>query len=54
MLLFFLGNRVLASSGLSSLLGALHLPGELLQLSQQTLVGETERLHLFSIGVHSF
>ena len=48
MLLFFLGNGVLAFSGLSRLLGALYLPGELLQLSQQTLVGETERLHLVS------
>ena len=51
MLLFFLGNSVLAFSGLSHLLRALYLPGELLQLSQQTLVGETERLHLVSIGV---
>ena len=32
-LLFFLGNGVLAFSGLSRLLGALHLPSELLQLS---------------------
>ena len=54
MLLFFLGNGVLAFSGLSHLLGALHLPGELLQLSQQTLVGETERLHLVGIGLQSF
>ena len=53
-LLFFLGNGVLAFSSLSRLLGALHLSGELLQLSQQTLVGETERLHLISIGVQSF
>ena len=51
MLLFFLGNGVLAFSGLSRLLGALYLPGELLQLSQQTLVGEMERLHLVGIGV---
>ena len=29
-LLFFLGNGVLAFSGLSRLLGVLHLPGELL------------------------
>ena len=41
--LFLLGNRVLAFSGLSCLMGALYLPGELLQLSQQALVGETER-----------
>ena len=51
MLLFLLGNGVLAFSGLSSLLGALYLSGELLQLSQQTLDGETERLHLVGIGV---
>ena len=31
--LFFSGNRVLAFSGLSGLLGALYFPGELLQLS---------------------
>ena len=54
MLLFFLGNGVLAFSGPSRLLGALHLPGELLQLSQQTLDGETERLHLVGISVQSF
>ena len=54
MLLFFLGNGVLAFSGLSRLLGALHLPGELLQFSQQMLVGETELLHLVGIGVQSF
>ena len=51
MLLFFFDNDVLAFSDLSRLLGALYLPGELLQLSQQTLVGETERLHLIGIGV---
>ena len=50
-LLFFLGNGVLAFLSLSRLLGALYLPDELLQLSQQTLVGETERLHLIGIGV---
>ena len=50
-LLFFLGNGVSAFSGLSCLLRALYFPGELLQLSQQTLVGETERLHLVNIGV---
>ena len=54
MLLFFLGNGILAFSGLPCLLGALHFPGELLQLSQQTLVGEMERLHLVGIGVQSF
>ena len=51
MLLFFLGNGVSAFSGLSRLLGALYFPGELIQLSQQTLVGETERLHLVDIGM---
>ena len=50
-LLFFLGNGVLAFSGLLRLLGALYLPSELLQLSQQTLVGEMERLHLVGISV---
>ena len=51
MLLFLWGNVVLASWGLSRLLRALHLSGELLQLSQQTLVGETEHLHLVVIGM---
>ena len=51
MLLFFLGNGVLAFSGLLCLLGVLYLSGELLQLSQQMLVDETERLHLVGIGV---
>ena len=50
-MLFFLGNSVLAFSILSCLLRALYFPGELLQLSQQTLVGETERLHLIGIGL---
>ena len=54
MLLFFLGNGATAFSGLSYLLGVLHLSGELLQLSQQTLVGETKRLHLVGIGVYGF
>ena len=49
MLLFFLGNCVLAFSDLSRLLVALYFLGELLQLSQQMLVGETERLHLVGI-----
>ena len=52
--LFFSGNRVLAFSGLSCLLEALYLPGELLQLSQQALVGETERLHLVCVDLYSF
>ena len=34
-------------------LPAAHLEGEFLQVSQQTLVGETERLHLVSIGLYS-
>ena len=51
MLMSFLDSVVLAFSGLSRLLGALHLSSESLQLSQQTLVGETERLHLVNIGV---
>ena len=54
MLLFFLGNDVLAFLGLSRFLGLLHLSGEFLQLSQQMLVGETERLHLVGIGLQSF
>ena len=54
MLLFFLGNGVMAFSGLSYLLGVLHLSGEFLQLSQQTLVGEMECLHLVGIGVYGF
>ena len=49
--LFLSGNSVLAFSGLLCLLGALYLSGELLQLSQQTLVGETERLHLIGVGL---
>ena len=53
-MLFFLGNRVLDFSGLSRLLGALYLSGELLQLSQQALVGETEHLHLMSVDLYSF
>ena len=51
---FFSGNRVLAFLDLSCLLGALYLPGELLQLSQQALVGETERLHLIRVDLYSF
>ena len=52
--LFFSGNRVLAFSGLSRLLGALYFSGELLQLSQQALVGDTERLHLVLVNLYSF
>ena len=52
--LFSLGNSVLAFSGLSRLLGALYLSSELLQFSQQALVGEAEGLHLIRIGLYSF
>ena len=48
-MLFFSGNRVLAFLGLLRLLGALYLSDELLQLSQQALVGDTERLHLVRV-----
>ena len=51
---FSSGNSVLAFPGVSHLLRALYLPGELLQFSQQALVGETERLHLIRIGLYSF
>ena len=54
MLLFFLGDGVMAFSGLSYLLGVLHLSGELLQLFRQTLVGEMECLHLVGIGMYGF
>ena len=50
--LLFSGNRVLVFSGLSRLLGASYLPGELLQFSQQVLVGDAERLHLVRVGLH--
>ena len=52
--LFFSGNSVSGFSGLSCLLGALYLSGELLQLSQQALVGETEHLHLVCINLYNF
>ena len=50
--LLFSGNRVLVFSGLSCLLGASYLPGELFQLFQQVLVGDAERLHLARVGLH--
>ena len=50
--LLFTGNRVLVFSGLSCLLGASYLPGELFQLFQQVLVGDAERLHLVRVGLH--
>ena len=51
--LLFLGNRVLVLSGLSCLLGASYLPGELFKLFQQVLVSDAERLHLVRVGLHS-
>ena len=53
-MLLFLGNIVLAFLGLSCLLRALYFLGELLQFSQQALVGETEHLHLIRMGLYSF
>ena len=50
---FFSGNRVLGFLGLPCLLGALYLPGELLQFFQQVLVGEAERLHLICVDLYS-
>ena len=52
--LFFSSNRVLAFTGLSCLLEALYLSGELLQFFQQALVGDTERLHLVRVDLYSF
>ena len=52
--LLFSGNRVLAFPGLSCLLGALYLLGKLLQLFQQVLGGDAERLHLVRVNLHSF
>ena len=54
MLLFISGDGVLAFLSMSHLLRVLNFPVELLQLSQQTLVDETEFLHLVGIGVQSF
>ena len=51
--LLFSGNMVLVFSGLSCLLGALYLFGELFQLFQQVLVGDAERLHLVRVDLHS-
>ena len=53
-MLFFSDDSVSAFSDLSCLLGALYLPGELLQLSQQALVGETELLYLFRNDLYGF
>ena len=46
-------NRILAFSGLSCLLGALYLPGELLQFFQQVLVSDAKRLHLVCVDMHN-
>ena len=53
-MLLFSGNRILAFSGLSCLLGPMYLPSELLQFLQQVLVGDAERLHLVHADLHSF
>ena len=50
--LLFSGNGVLVFSGLSCLLGASYLPGELFQLYQQVLVGDAQRLHLVRVGLY--
>ena len=52
--LLFSGNRVLAFSGLSCLLGALYLSGELFQFFQQVLVGDAECLRLVRVDLHNF
>ena len=44
----------MAFLGLSRLLRAFHLSSELLQLFRQTLVGETEFLHLIDVVKHGF
>ena len=54
MLLLFLGSGIMAFLGLSHLLWALHLSSELLQFSQQTLVSETECLHLIDVVLYGF
>ena len=51
--LLFSGNRVLVFLGLSCLLGASYLPGELFQLFQQVLVGDADRFHLVRVGLQS-
>ena len=49
-MLLFLDNKVLVFSGLSCLLGASYLPGELFKLIQQVLVGGAERPHLVRVA----
>ena len=53
-MLLFLGNGILAFSGLSCLLGVLYLPDELLQFFQQVLIGDAEHLHLVRVDLHRF
>ena len=50
----FMRGDVMTFLSLSCLPWALHLPGELLQLSYQALVGEAERFHLIRVGLHRF
>ena len=53
-LLFVLRMGTPAFAGLSRPLWALHLFGEFLKLSQQTLVDGTEGLHLIGISLYGF
>ena len=50
--LLFSGNKVLVFSGMSRLLGASYLPGELLQFFQQMLVGDAERFYLVRVSLY--
>ena len=52
--LFVLRMGIAAFAGLSRPLWALHLSGEFLKLSQQTLVDSAERLHLIGISLYGF
>ena len=52
--LLFLRGDVVTFLGLSHFPRVLHLSGELLQFLYQTLVGDTECLHLVSAIVYSF
>ena len=54
MWLLLLRDGVMAFLGLSRFLWVLHLPGELLKLLYQALVGETECLHLDRIFLRYF
>ena len=53
-MLFFMRGDVIAFLSLSCLPWALHLLGELLQLSYQALVGEAECLHFLHVSLHCF